>query len=277
MSIVFEHRNPRVRSLLPALLKVCTNTFIHKFIVRSILFEGLGEALAEHYHRHCISCERIILISRNKDKLETIRARLGERISIYACDVTDADKMKEILNEIHRLYGRIDILFANAGVSYRQLSLKKTFDQAVRETLDVNIMGVINSFLPLIEMKGVHQIALISSQAAYATLVSPIYGASKQCLVSLGYDFRRILAKDEIAVNIVSPGPIRTPMLTGSYSKSVKRGVDPEVAAKIIADGLRLNLAEIVFPATTGIFQYMLSYLPLSVAEVVASFLLGTK
>ncbi|CAF4843394.1 unnamed protein product, partial [Rotaria magnacalcarata] len=81
---------------------------------------------------------------------------------------------------------------------------------AVRETFNININGVLNTVLPLIEIKGVKQIAIVSSQAAYAIFTSPIYGTTKQCVLSLGFDLRRRLAKDNIAVNVISPGPIAT-------------------------------------------------------------------
>jgi short-subunit dehydrogenase len=185
--------------------------------------------------------------------------------------------MKRILLDVHRTYGKIDILFANAGISFRQQSLTNTFDKAVRDTFNININGVINTVLPLIELKGVQQIAIVSSQAAYATFMSPIYGTTKQCVLSFGLDLRRLLAKDNIAVNIISPGPVKTPMLVGAYPNSAKFGIPTDQAARIIYQALRRNEAEIVFPAITGVFQYTLSFLPLFIAEPIASYVLRNK
>jgi short-subunit dehydrogenase len=217
------------------------------------------------------------MISRSKEKLETVKNRLDsdnqKKIVLYPCDVTDADEMKRILRDIHRTYGEVDILFANAGLSFRQQSLTNTFDKAVRDVFNININGVINTVMPLIELKGVKQIAIVSSQAAYAPSVSPIYGTTKQCVVLLGHDLRRLLAKDNIAVNIISPGPVDTPMLDGVNKTSARHSVTTETAAKIIFQGLRRNQTEIVFPAFTGIFQYALSYVPLGIAETISSFL----
>ena len=221
------------------------------------------------------------MISRNVERLEAIKNRLSsddeKQVVIYPCDVVDADRMKSVLHDIHRAYGQIDILFANAGVSFRQLSLAGTLDRAVRETVNVNINGVINTIMPLIELKGVRQIAIVSSQAAYAPIVSPVYGATKQCVLTLGLDLRRILAKEKIAVNVISPGPVATPMLVGSYPRSVKHSVSTDEAAHLIFQGLRRNEAEIVFPLVTGIFQYTLSFLPSSIAETIGSFVLRNQ
>jgi short-subunit dehydrogenase len=218
------------------------------------------------------------MISRSREKLQRIHDKFNDdankQLVIYPCDVVNADRMKDILLDIYRIYGRIDILYANAGVSFRQLSLSQTFEQAVRDTFNININGVINTIMPLIDIKGVRQIAIMSSQAAYAPLISPIYGASKQCILSLGYDLRRLLAKDNIAVNMISPGPVKTPMLLGSYPRSVERGVSTVQAVDTIIRGLSRNQAEIVFPAMTGIFQYALSFLPLSIAETVGFYIL---
>lgn len=216
------------------------------------------------------------MISRSKDKLEQVKSRLDsnnqKKFVIYPCDVTDTDEMKRILLDVHRTYGQVDILFANAGISFRQLSLTNTFDKAVRDTFNININGVINTVMPLIEVKGVKQIAIVSSQAAYAPVISPIYGTTKQCVLSFGHDLRRLLAKDKIAVNIISPGPVDTPMLIGVHPQSLKRSVTKDKAAEIIFQGLRRNQTEIVFPAFTGIFQYTLSFLPLCIAEPIASY-----
>ena len=217
------------------------------------------------------------MISRNREKLETVKNRFNsdnqKKIVIYPCDVTDSDEMKRILLDIHRSYGEVDILFANAGLSFRQQSLTNTFDKAVRNIFNININGVINTVMPLIELKGVKQIAIVSSQAAYAPFMSPIYGTTKQCVLSFGLDLRQILAKDNIAVNIISPGPVSTPMLVGTYKKSVEYSISTETAAKIIFQGLRRNQAEIVFPKSTAIFLYALSYLPLCIANPITSFM----
>ncbi|CAF1437554.1 unnamed protein product [Adineta steineri] len=247
-----------------------------KTIVVTGASQGIGESLVEYYYKNCPSCEVIIMISRSTEKLEKVKNRLNSnnqrKLIIYQCDVTDSEEMKRIYLDIHRTYGQIDILFANAGVSFRQLSLTNTFDKAVRDVFNININGVINSIMPVIELKNVKQIAIVSSQAAYAPFMSPFYGTTKQCVLSLGRDLRRILAKDNIVVNVISPGPVHTPMLDGVIATTTKHGVSAEKAAEIIYDGLRRNQAEIVFPAVTGVFQYILSFLPLCIAQPIAMY-----
>lgn len=243
-----------------------------------VLCSGIGEGLAEYYYKNCASCEVIVLISRSRDKLELVRTRLDsnpqKKVVVCPCDVTDSKAMQAVLADIHRTYGQVDVLFANAGVSYRQLSLAHSFDRAVRDAFDINVTGVVNTVMPLIALKAVRQIAIVSSQAAYAPIVSPIYGATKQCVLSLGLDLRRMLARDHVAVSVISPGPVHTPMLVGSHGNSVARGVSTEEAARIIFDGLRRNQAEIVFPASTGIFMYALSFLPSCIAEPIVAYVL---
>jgi len=221
------------------------------------------------------------MISRSRDKLEAVKSRLDtdkqKKLVIHPCDVTDSDAIKRVLLEVHRTYGQVDILFANAAISFRQSSLTNAFDKAVRDTFDININGVVNTVMPLIELKGVKQIAIVSSQAAYAPFITPIYGTTKQCVLLFGLDLRRLLAKDNVAVNIIVPGPVKTPMLIGANPNAVSYGISTAEAAQIIFQGLRRNQAEIVFPATTGIFQYALSFLPLYVAETVASYVLRNQ
>lgn len=253
----------------------------HIFNEISFIYLGIGEGLVEYYYKNCPSCQTIVMISRNKEKLEEVKNRLNsdadKKLVIYACDVTDSDGMKRVLLDVHRSYGQVDILFANAGVSFRMLSLTNTLDKAIRDTFDININGVLNTVMPLIELKSVKQIAIVSSQAAYAPFMSPIYGCTKQCVLSFGLDLRRLLAKDNIAVNIISPGPVKTPMLVGSHPNSVAHGVTTDKASQIIFQGLRRNQAEIVFPAFTGVFQYTLSFLPTCIAEPISLYILSKQ
>lgn len=222
------------------------------------------------------------MISRSREKLEAVKQRIDsnrskKKLIIYPCDVTDADAMKRVLHDVDRTYGQVDILFANAGLSFRQYALINTFDRAVRDVFNVNINGVINTVMPLIESKGVRQIAIVSSQAAYSPFISPIYGTTKTCVLLLGRDLRRMLAKDNVAVNVISPGPVKTPMLVGSHPNSVSRGVTIEQSAALIYHGLRRNQAEIVYPAFTGAFTYILAFLPLCIAEPFAAYLLSKE
>jgi hypothetical protein len=66
-------------------------------------------------------------------------------------------------------------------------------------------------------------------------------------------------------------------MLVGANPESVKYGIPTDQAAQIIDQALRRNEAEIVFPAVTGVFQYTLSFLPLCIAEPIASYVLRNK
>ena len=251
-----------------------------KTVVITGASQGIGEGLVEYYCRSASSCRTIIMISRSREKLEEVKERLkdcsaGKDLILYPCDVTDAKGMKRILLEINQTYGQVDILYANAGLSYRQTLLTKSFDQAVRETFDVNVTGVVNTVMPLIEVKGVRQIAVVSSQAGYAPVFSPIYGTSKQWVTSFGRDLRQLLAAENVAVNVISPGPVKTPMLIGARPGSVERGITTAAAAEIIVRGLRRNEAEIVFPAQTGIFIYVMSYLPSPIAETLIAYVAG--
>jgi short-subunit dehydrogenase len=239
---------------------------------------GIGEGLVEYYYKNCPLCQTIIMISRSKEKLESVKNRLDsnnqKKLIIYPCDVTDSDEMKRVLLDVYRTYGQVDILFANAGISFRQHLLTNSFDKAVRDVMNININGVVNTVMPLIELKGVKQIAIVSSQAAYAPFVSPIYGTTKQCVLSFGLDLRQLLAKDNVAVNVISPGPVSTPMLVGSNPQAAAYGVSTEKSAQIICQGLRRNQAEIVFPAFTGVFQYTLSFLPYCIAEPIGFYIM---
>ena len=161
--------------------------YIESFVI--MLYLGIGEGLVEYYYKHCSSCQTIIMISRSEEKLTVVKSRLNshnqKKLVIYPCDVTDSDEMKRVLLDIHQTYGPVDILFANAGISFRQQSLIDTFDEAVRNTFNTNINGVLNTVMPLIELRSVRQIAIVSSQGAYVPCVFPMYGVTPVVLVTM--------------------------------------------------------------------------------------------
>ncbi|CAF0935492.1 unnamed protein product [Didymodactylos carnosus] len=222
------------------------------------------------------------MISRSREKLENLKQQIllskktivEKQLIVKPCDVTNKDEMIKIFNEVYNTYNGIDIVFANAGVSFRDLSLQESFDSAVRNVFNINVNGVINTILPIIDLwkkqvntnvennEAIGQLVIISSQAAHAPFVSPIYGSTKECVRALGFDLRHLLVKYKICVNIVSPGPVLSPMLSSSTAGMKSLACTQEQAASYIYHGLKGNPAEIVFPYFTAVMQFAIQYLP---------------
>jgi NAD(P)-dependent dehydrogenase (short-subunit alcohol dehydrogenase family) len=136
--------------------------------------------------------------------------------------------------------------------------------------LAVNLEGALATVagvLPEMRRRGRGQIALMSSLAAYYGLPrTPAYSASKAALKAYGESLRAWVAPEGIAVNVVMPGFVDTPM-TNSLTGPKPRVMSAERAASRIRRGLEKNRARIAFPRRLAWGMAWLSVLPSPTAE----------
>jgi NAD(P)-dependent dehydrogenase (short-subunit alcohol dehydrogenase family) len=160
----------------------------------------------------------------------------------------------------------IHLAIVNAGVS-RELGkgIETHGWEAAREVIAVNLDGAIatvSAVLPEMRLRGRGQIALVSSLAAYFGLPgTPAYCASKAALKIYGEAMRAWLAPQGIAVNVVLPGFVRTPM-NESFAGAMPLAIAAERAAVLIRRGLEHNRARIAFPRRLAWGMRFLSVLP---------------
>jgi short-subunit dehydrogenase len=222
---------------------------------------GLGFALSEAYAREG---NILFLAGRNKNNLDQITKICQEKkaqVISKIIDVKDGEEMKEWINQIGLEFG-LDLVIANAGISAGTASGSES-EQQIKEIFSTNIDGVLNTINPAIavmqnqpfqaaqeklgaKLKG--QIAIISSLAGFRGLPSsPAYSASKSCVRVYGEALRGSMAPLGIAVNVVCPGYIKTPM-TDVNNFPMPFLMDVNKAAQIIKRGLSQNQSRIAFP-----------------------------
>ena len=139
-----------------------------------------------------------------------------------------------------------------------------------REILAVNLDGALATVagvLPDMRRRGCGQIALMSSLAGvYGLPQTPTYSASKAALKAYGEALRLWLAPQGVAVNVVLPGFVVTPM-TASLKGPKPALISAERAAQLICDGLRRNHARIAFPRHLAWGLRWLSVMPAPLTE----------
>ncbi|MCW6511983.1 SDR family oxidoreductase [Lichenifustis flavocetrariae] len=171
---------------------------------------GIGLATAIRLHAEGA---RVAITGTDGAKLESARAKVGGNTIAIQADVRRLHEIEAMAARVAEAFGRLDILFANAGVAYGT-PIATTRDEAFDRLMDVNVKGVfftVQSVLPIFNDGG----AIILNTSWLGQIGTPgraALSASKAAVRS----FTRVLAAEltnrRIRVNAVSPGPIETPM-----------------------------------------------------------------
>ena len=209
--------------------------------MKKVLIIGATSAIAEQCARiWATRGDRIYLVARNEDRLNTIAADLRVRgaveVTTYCTDLNDIDKHFELLNTADNVLGGVDIVL----IAHGTLSNQKSCEQSVAETLteiQTNALSTI-SLLTLIanrfEAKKNGIICVISSVAGDRGRASNyVYGSAKAMVTAFTSGLRQRLHKSNVAVVTIKPGFVDSPM-TAEFKKGILWTKPNAVAAKII-------------------------------------------
>jgi NAD(P)-dependent dehydrogenase (short-subunit alcohol dehydrogenase family) len=183
---------------------------------------GIGRALAEEFGRH--GCQ-VLITGRNKEHLdEAVSDLRSKNIQIYGfpSDVSQEEDCRRMAEEAMRLFGRIDILINNAGITMR--SLFEEVDLAViRQVMDINFFGAVYATkycLPeIIKTKG--SVVGVSSVAGFRGLPGRSgYSASKFALNGFLEALRTEHLKSGVHVLTACPGFTASNIRKSALSKN---------------------------------------------------------
>ncbi len=189
---------------------------------------GMGLAAAR-----CLAEDgaRVAVVGRTKDVLDRAAEELTGRGSPdglgLVADTTDAEQVQRVFDELaERWNGELNALINAVGPS-TQGTFEDLTDDQWRQAFDDGVMGMVHcvrSALPLLRNAQWARIVNFSAHSTQRqTVILPAYTAAKAALTSISKNLSLLLAKDEIMVNIVSPGSIASEALV-SWATSV--GVD---------------------------------------------------
>ncbi len=193
---------------------------------------GMGLAAAQ-----CMADDgaRIAVVGRTKDVLDRAAEDLAGRGSPDAIglvtDITDADAVAAMFDDLgERWNGELNVLVNAAGPSavgrFEDLN-----DDQWRQAVDEGVMGMVHtvrSALPLLRKAAWARIVNFSAHSTQRqSEILPAYTASKAMVTSISKNLSLALAKDEIMVNVVSPGSIASESLRGWADSVGVDGSDP--------------------------------------------------
>lgn len=233
---------------------------------------GLGAALARHYAAPGVM---LSLTGRSLARLEEVRkscAALGADAAAASIDVRDEAALKSWM-ETRDAVRPLDLVIANAGISGGTGSAAGRSSEPaaqVKEIMDINVSGVLNTIhaaLDLMQPKKRGQIAIISSIASFiAHPGAPAYCTSKAAVRFYGEALRPLLAQENIEVNVVCPGYVKTPM-TDVNDFPMPFIMSAEKAATLIQRGLAANRGRIAFPLPLYAAAQLIGLLPVAAKQ----------
>lgn len=172
---------------------------------------GIGKATAQLFAQQGA---KVAITGRRQDVLKAAVAEIGSGVVGIQGDSADIAQHARLVREVRQRFGGIDIFVANAGVIKLAPSDKVTVEDYDHQ-FDVNTRGVffgVQAILPLMRDGG--SIILVSSIAANKTLDNhAVYAGSKAAIGAFARAWALELKARKIRVNVLSPGPVETPIL----------------------------------------------------------------
>jgi short-subunit dehydrogenase len=210
---------------------------------------GIGRAVAVELGRRGAS---VALLARRAGELVKVAEeveREGGRALTLPADVRVAAEVEAAVKRVEELWGRVDVLIANAGIATVRAASELRAGE-VSDMISVNFIGASNSVsavLPGMSRRGGGHLVAISSLASFRGLPkSAAYSASKAALSTFFESLRVDLKKSGIHVTTIHPGFIRTPLTDGR--KSLPFLVEVDDAARKIVRAIEQRRRTYAFP-----------------------------
>lgn len=157
-----------------------------------------------------------------KETVESVQSAGGSIVGV-ACDITDAGSVREAIAAGVRTFGRLNVLYNNAGVfPDDDTSVIETQEATFQRVIDVNLKGVWNCCkygIPELIKSGGGSVVNIASFTALmgCTVPQDAYTSSKGAVISLTRSLAVQFGPQGVRANAICPGPILTPMLENLF------------------------------------------------------------
>ncbi|MFJ8207350.1 SDR family NAD(P)-dependent oxidoreductase [Micromonospora chalcea] len=185
---------------------------------------GIGASAAEVFHANGAT---VAVADINLAGAQDTAARLveaGVKSSAFAVDITRRDQTEDLVRDVLAEYGRIDILVSTVGWSDTTFLVDE--DEAYwRRIIDINLMGSIflcRAVLDHMIERRSGSIVLTSSDAGkVGTMGETVYAAAKAGVIGFVKSLAREVARHQLRINAISPGPTDTPLIRAQTDQRV--------------------------------------------------------
>lgn len=183
-----------------------THPLAEKVIIITGASSGIGAATARALAP--LGCN-VVLAARSAERLNALAAELGPNTLAVPTDVTVGAEVVQLVEKSVAHFGRIDVLFANAGI-YIPGQVAEGDPEAWANLMKVNVDGVfrcVHAVLPYLLAQKSGDILVTSSISGFIDIPwEPIYSASKHAIQGFVHTLRRQVAASGLRVGAIAPG-----------------------------------------------------------------------
>ena len=197
---------------------------------------GLGGAIARGFHAQGAT---VVLSGTRAEALEGVKAELGERAHVLACNLSDSAAVDALFGNAEALAGEVHIVVSNAGVTRDQLLLRMK-DEDWETVLKVNLEAYFR--LARAAMKGMMRrrwgriIGITSVVGVTGNPGQANYAASKAGMIGFSKAVAQEVASRNVTVNCVAPGFISSPM-TDALNEAQRETILTRIPAGRLGSG----------------------------------------
>lgn len=177
---------------------------------------GIGQATAMKLAQYGAKVALFDLINqRTEETKRQIAEQYGAEVEAYDVDITDSARVEEAVQAVAKRFGRVDIVFANAGINGTLAPVEELSLEEWQKTLDVNLNGTfltVKHTVPYLKKQGGSIVitSSINGNDRFAGFGMSAYSTTKAGQVAFGKMLALELAKYKIRVNVICPGAIET-------------------------------------------------------------------
>ena len=227
------------------------STLDGKVVIITGASSGIGEATA----RMIVDAgAKVVLGARRAERLEALAQELGDAAAFRTADVTSLEDMQALAALAEERFGRVDALFANAGIMPAGNMSELDVDGWMR-MVDVNVKGVLNAMaavLPaFLAQKAGHVVVTSSCAGTRSVPGNAVYAGTKHFVRAMLDSFRMEAAAERSGVRatVIYPGAVKTELLDTVAPSETKDAVarfyeTTGLDAQIIADAVAYALSQ---------------------------------
>ena len=215
---------------------------------------GIGGAIARMFHRQGAT---VAISGRQVDKLEALKAELGDRCVVVPCDLADKAQVAKLIDDaVKALGGRLDILVNNAGLTKDNLFMvmkDEQWDDVIAVNLTSTFMLMRAGSRHMMRSKtGYGRIINISSVSGI--IGNPgqgNYAASKAGMIGMTKSLAREVGSRGITANCIAPGFIKSAMTDG-LADNLKAEIMKNIPTQAFGDVDDIAAAALYLASTEG-------------------------